>query len=145
MQSNPTASPPGLSGPARWCLLALAGFCVILGVIGLFLPVMPTVPFLVVAAWAASRSSPRLHNWLLTHPRFGHLLVDWYEAGIVPRRAKWITTVMMAGSSVSMLVLTAPGPYLPAVLALITCMAAVLWWLWRRPEHRPPAAGSAGE
>ena len=125
-----------LSAPARWFLLTVAGVFVILGVIGLFLPVMPTVPFLVVAAWCASRSSPRLHNWLLTHPRFGHLLTDWYEAGIVPRRAKWITTVMMAGSSVSMLVV-GPQRSLPVVLGIIAVMAIVLIWLWRRPEHRP--------
>lgn len=125
-----------LSAPARWCLLTLAGFCVLLGVVGLFLPVMPTVPFLVVAAWCASRSSPRLHNWLLTHPRFGHLLTDWYEAGVVPRRAKWITTVMMAGSATTMLFI-APTPWLPGAWAVIACMALVLLWLWRRPEHRP--------
>jgi hypothetical protein len=137
MQTEARAST--LSAPARWFLLTVAGVFVILGVIGLFLPVMPTVPFLVVAAWCASRSSPRLHRWLLSHPRFGHLLTDWYEAGIVPRRAKWITTAMMAGSSVSMLVV-APQRYLPVVLGIIAIMAIVLLWLWRRPEHRPGAA-----
>ena len=136
MQSNASARPQtALSAPARWLLLALAGLCLLLGVIGVFVPIMPTVPFLIVAAWCASRSSPRLHRWLLTHPRFGHLLQDWYEAGVVPRRAKWITTVMMAGSGTMMLVV-APSNWLPAVLALLAGMAAVLWWLWRRPERR---------
>jgi uncharacterized protein len=128
-----------LSAPARWFLLTVAGVFLILGVIGLFLPVMPTVPFLVVSAWCASRSSPRLHRWLLSHPRFGHLLTDWYEAGIVPRRAKWITTVMMAGSSVSMLVVS-PDRYLPVVFGIMAIMAIVLVWLWRRPEDRPGAS-----
>jgi uncharacterized protein len=96
---------------------------------------MPTVPFLVVAAWAASRSSPRLHQWLLTHPRFGHLLRDWYEAGLVPRRAKWITTLMMSASGATMLVVT-PANYMPAAIGLIAAMAAVGIWLWRRPEQR---------
>lgn len=134
----PDASAPshGLSGPARWLLLALAGLCLLLGIIGLFLPVMPTVPFLVVAAWAASRSSPRLHHWLMTHPRFGRQLRDWYEWGVVPRRAKWITSVMMGGSAISMLVI-APERWIPAALVLISLMAIVLAWLWRRPEHRP--------
>lgn len=135
-----TAPSTGLSAPARWALQALAAVCVLLGVVGLFLPVMPTVPFLIVAAWAASRSSPRLHRWLMTHPRFGRQLNDWYDHGVVPRRAKWITSVMMAGSSISMLVI-APGRWIPAVLGLIAAMAAVLFWLWRRPEHRPPERG----
>ncbi|HVE52049.1 MAG TPA: YbaN family protein [Ramlibacter sp.] len=134
MQSEVPAS--SLSAPARWFLMTLAGIFVLLGVIGVFLPVMPTVPFLIVAAWCASRSSPRLHRWLLEHPRFGHLLRDWYEAGVVPRRAKWITSVMMAGSTCMML-FVAPSHWLPAVWAIIACMALILVWLWRRPEHRP--------
>jgi uncharacterized membrane protein YbaN (DUF454 family) len=130
------AGAPTLSTPARWLLQALAGVCVLLGVIGIFVPVMPSVPFLVVAGWAASRSSPRMHRWLMAHPRFGHLLRDWYEAGVVPRRAKWITTVMVSCSAIMMLVIT-PAAWLAGAFALIACMAAVVWWLWRRPERRP--------
>lgn len=134
MQSEASTDPQGLSGPARWLLLALAALCLVLGIVGLLLPVMPTVPFLIVSAWAASRSSPRLHRWLMSHPRFGRQLRDWNEHGVVPRKAKWITAVMMAGSAISMLVI-APGRLIPWVLALITCMAIVLAWLWRRPER----------
>lgn len=126
---------PGLSTPARWLLRGLAVCFVLLGVIGLFLPVMPTVPFLIVAAWAAARSSPRLHAWLMNHPHFGRQLREWNEHGIVPRRAKWITSAMMAGSAVTLLAL-APRPWLAYVLVVIAVMAAVLWWLWRRPEHK---------
>jgi uncharacterized membrane protein YbaN (DUF454 family) len=140
MDGNPPANAPALSAPARWLLLALAALMVLLGIIGLFLPVMPTVPFLIVAAWAASRSSPRLHRWLYSHPHFGKQLRDWNEAGVVPRRAKWITTVMMAGSSVSMLVV-APQRWQWAVFVIIACMVAVLAWLWRRPEQRATRAG----
>jgi uncharacterized membrane protein YbaN (DUF454 family) len=141
MQHDASAPRVGLSTAARWLLLGLAGLCLLLGIVGIFLPVMPTVPFLIVAAWAASRSSPRLHRWLMTHPRFGRQLRDWYEHGVVPRRAKWITSVMMAGSSISMLVI-APGHWMPAVLCLIAVMAIVLAWLWRRPERRPADTGT---
>jgi uncharacterized membrane protein YbaN (DUF454 family) len=127
---------PGLSAPARWLLLALAALCVVLGVIGIFVPVMPTIPFLIVAAWAASRRSPRLHHWLVNHPRFGRQLREWNAHGVVPRRAKWFSTGMMACSCVAMLVV-APARWLPAVAAGILCIAAVLAWLWRRRE-RPP-------
>jgi len=127
-----------LSGPVRWLLQALAAVCLVLALVGLVLPVMPTVPFLVVAAWAAARSSPRLHRWLLEHPRFGPSLRDWNEAGIVPRRAKWFCTVMMAGSAVSMPVFI-PSRWLALVVLAIACMAAILVWLWRRPETRTTA------
>ena len=138
MESKPPARRP-LGGAARWLMLGLAGLCVLLGVIGLFLPVMPTVPFLIVAAWAASRSSPRLHDWLHQHPRFGRQLRDWNEAGVVPRRAKWITAVMMTSSATMMLVVV-PARWSWAVLLAIAVMAVVLAWLWRRPEQRPPTA-----
>lgn len=136
MPPDVSATTDGLSAPARWLLLAVAGLCLLLGIVGIFLPVMPTVPFLIVAAWAASRSSPRLHRWLMTHPHFGRQLRDWYEHGVVPRRAKWITGVMMGCSSISMLFL-APERWMPMVLGLIALMAMVLAWLWRRPEQRP--------
>jgi uncharacterized membrane protein YbaN (DUF454 family) len=126
-----------LSAPVRWLLQGVAGLFVLLGIIGLFVPVMPTVPFLIVAAWAAARSSPRLHHWLYQHPKFGKQLRDWNEAGLVPRRAKWITTVMMSGSAISMLVV-APTRWLPAVGLIIAGMAAVLAWLWLRPEPGNP-------
>lgn len=125
-----------MTGAARWAMLALAGLFLLLGVVGLFLPVMPTVPFLLVAAWAAARSSPRLHDWLHNHPRFGKPLCDWRDGGMVSRRAKWFATVMMSGSAVMMLVVL-PRQYLWVAFAVISIMVAVGLWLWRRPEQQP--------
>lgn len=125
-----------MSAAARWLLLALAAVCVLLGVIGIFVPVLPTVPFLILAAWAASRSSPRLHQWLMTHPRFGRPLRDWEMHRVVPRYAKWAATVMIAISAGTLL-LVAPRSWWLAIGAAVLAMAAVLAWLWRRPERRP--------
>ena len=130
------ASPRPLSAPARWLLLTLAGICLLLGVIGIFVPVLPTVPFLILAAWAASRSSPRLHQWLVTHPRFGRPLRDWELHGIVPRYAKWAATVMIALSATTLLFIAPRGWWLAAGAGILA-MAAMLAWLWRRPERRP--------
>jgi uncharacterized membrane protein YbaN (DUF454 family) len=134
MQSAP--APRDLAAPARWALQALAGICVLLGVIGIVVPVLPTVPFLLVAAWAASRSSPRLHRWLLTHPRFGRPLRDWEDAGVVPRGAKWLATLMVSVSGIATAII-APAGWRPAVFLALAVMAVILVWLWRRPEHRP--------
>ncbi|GAB3758388.1 YbaN family protein [Ramlibacter monticola] len=136
MEPELQPAPRGLTAPARWALQALAAVCVVLGVIGIVVPVLPTVPFLLVAAWAASRSSPRLHRWLLTHPRFGRPLREWEEAGVVPRGAKWLATVMIAVSGVVAL-LVAPAGWRNLVLLALLLAAAVLLWLWRRPERRP--------
>lgn len=107
-----------------------------LGIVGLFLPVVPTVPFLLMAAWAAARSSPRLLAWLEGHPRFGRSLRDWRHGGVVRRRAKWLASGFMSASAISLLVFM---PVRWAAWVTIACMIAVLAWLWMRPEAAPPA------
>lgn len=118
----------------RWAFGALAVVSLVLAVIGALLPVMPTVPFILLAAWAASRSSPRLERWLETHPRMGPYIVAWRRGGVVPRRAKWVASVMMTGSACGLLFFVGPRWF---VLATIGVMAAVGLWLWRRPEALP--------
>lgn len=129
LESTKAAALPAI---ARWCLLALAVLSLLLGVVGLFLPVLPTVPFLLLAAWAAGYSSPRLSHWLENHPRLGPPIRDWRRAGVVSRRAKWMATVAMTASATATLLLL--GPHW-AALATMTMMASVLAWLWRRPER----------
>ncbi|MDB5898182.1 MAG: hypothetical protein JWP22_794 [Ramlibacter sp.] len=138
MTTDPPAAPPTLPAPARWLLMALAWVCVALGVVGILVPVVPTVPFLLVAAWAASRSSPRLHRRLYTDPRFGRLLLEWDRHRVVPRLAKWAAAGMMA-LSLGFLLATIPAGWIYAVPAVAAAMLLVLAWLWRRPE-RPPAS-----
>lgn len=124
-----------LPAAARWCLLALAVLSLVLGIVGLFLPMLPTVPFLLLAAWAAGHSSPRLSRWLENHPRLGPPISDWRRAGLVSRRAKWAATVAMAASATaSLLLLRAHW----AAVAAVAVMACVLAWLWRRPERAAP-------
>ncbi|WP_084619893.1 YbaN family protein [Devosia chinhatensis] len=83
-------------------LYLIAGLVMlVLGIVGAFLPVMPTTIFLIVAAWFFARSSPRLEAWLLAHPRFGSTLRDWREHGAISRRAKvWAGAGMAAGFSI---------------------------------------------
>ena len=121
-----------LPAPVRWLLLALAVASLALGIVGIFLPGLPTVPFVLLAAWAASLSSPKLSRWLSAHPRFGEPLNAWRQHGVVRRRAKWTASIAMLASAVTTLVLL--HSRWPAWLAVI-CMGVVLLWLWQRPEH----------
>ena len=121
--------------------LFLAYACVGLGAAGIFLPLLPTTPFLLVAAWAAPKGSPRLDAWLRQHPRFGPVLRAWREEGAVPTRAKWLACALMSLSWVLMLV-TAPSPWVPVVTGLL--FIAVAAYVCTRPapadsgnDHRP--------
>lgn len=109
----------------------LAGLAVLLGFIGVFVPGLPTVPFLLLAAWAAGRGWPRLEAWLLNHPRWGASIRTWRERGAMPRRAKWAATLMMSVSAVLMYFSGAPRL---VTLGVALVMLAVAAWLWRRPE-----------
>lgn len=136
---NPDAAPPPpaelctLASPLRWLLLAFAGVCLVLGVVGVFVPGLPTTVFILMAAWAAARSSPRLHAWLWFHPIFGSMLRDWAQGRCVARRAKWRASALMVLCA-GVLFFTSTRWWIAALAS--TCMACVLLWLWLRPE--PP-------
>lgn len=98
---------------------------------GVFLPLLPTTPFLLVAAWAFARSSPRLDAWLRGHPRFGPLIEDWEQRGAVPLGAKAAAVIGMSASLGLMWALGA-RPMFVAVAAVL--MAAVAAWLISRPS-----------
>ena len=114
-----------------WWLLAYASLG--LGLVGIVLPGLPTVPFVLLAAFAAARGSQRLHAWLLAHRQFGPVIRDWEAQGAVSRRAKRLATLMMAACAAVMF-LTAPAIWMAATGTAI--MAVVAAWLWRRPEPR---------
>jgi len=122
--------PSGLVARLLWRALALV--LVALGLIGAFVPVLPTVPFLLAAAWAAGHGWPALEHWLLEHPRYGSYIRRWRDGGAVPRRAKWAATVMMTLSAVVLLATGAPAA---VKIGAPLFMAAVAVWLWTRPEQ----------
>lgn len=77
-----------MSMVSRMAWRCLAYGCIGLGTAGLVVPLLPTTPFLLVAAWAAPKGSPRLARWLWEHPRLGPTLHAWQSQRAVPRRAK---------------------------------------------------------
>lgn len=83
-----------------WLLLGYAA--VGLAIAGAVLPLLPTTPFLLVAAYAFARSSPRLHRWLTEHKQFGPLIDNWHRYGAISLKAKataaFVMIVTLAGS-----------------------------------------------
>lgn len=129
----PPPTLPPVPRALRWVLHGFAVLCLALGVIGIFVPGLPTTVFILLAAWAAARSSPRLHEWLWYHRLFGPMLRDWARGGWVSRRAKWNASFLMALCAV-ILFLTVSQRW--AAVMGSASMACVLVWLWCRPE--PP-------
>lgn len=86
-------------GPvSRWFFAVLAYLFVGLALLGLVIPGLPTTPFVLLAAWAASRGSRRVHDWLHDHPRLGPALADWRDERAVSTRAKVLAVAFLAAS-----------------------------------------------
>jgi uncharacterized membrane protein YbaN (DUF454 family) len=101
---EPSAEPdPVSSGPLRWLLLTMGFVFVGLAGLGVVLPVLPTAPFLLIAAACFARSSARFYHWLLANRLFGPMIRDWRETRSIPLRAKVSAiamVVLVGGSSV---------------------------------------------
>ncbi len=127
-----------LSRAARITWLVVGLLALALGAIGIAVPLLPTTPFILVAAFAFAQSSEKLHRWLLDHNLFGPLIDNWQRHGAISRRTKVISVVTMAALPVISLVLAAPAAVV--VLQLIV-LAAVAVFILSRPEP-PRKAGS---
>lgn len=103
-----------------------------IGFLGAFLPVLPTVPFLVLAAACFARSSTRLEGWLLSHPRFGPFLRDWRARGAIPRPAK---RASLAGTLLGFVLFVGfSHPSWPLLLAVAGLMGIGLAYVFTRPD-----------
>ncbi len=112
-----------------WAGLGL--LCVALAMIGVALPLLPTVPFLLLAAFFFARSSSRLHNWLLSHRTFGPLIVDWQSSGAIRPGAKRAATLSVAAVFGLSVLLSVPSHIL-IIQAVV--LSAVMLFIWTRPN-----------
>lgn len=118
LPSAQATGPRPLSGLWRYLYMALGFLMLALGIIGAFLPVMPTTIFIILAAWFFARSSPKLEARLLSDPRFGPLLSKWRDKGAIPPRAKLFACSGMAFGYGIFWWGAHPGPLLAVVVAV---------------------------
>ena len=116
-------------------LLKALGFMFVgLGLAGVFLPLLPTTPFLLLAAGCFARSSPAFHDWLLTHRLLGPYIRDWKRDRSIPLTAK-VTAVSMMAASLSWMAFASNAPAIAVWMAgaLLSCVAA---WIITRPTSK---------
>lgn len=126
---QPAAS-PSRSPVVRWLCAGVGGSCVALGVVGVFLPVLPTTPFLLAAVACFARASHRLHRAMHEHRWAGPLIRDWERHHSLPRKVRQGAILMMTLSFTLSISLLEP---MPAKLGLFAMWLALLFWLMRIP------------
>lgn len=100
------------------------------GTVGIFVPLLPTVPLMILAAFCFGKSSPRLHQWLLDHPVHGPHIKDWHARGAIRTGAKRLATVSIA-AAFGLSVLLGVRPVILGIQAVV--LIAVLIFIWTRP------------
>lgn len=123
--------PAELCGPAKLALLIFGFVCLAVGIAGVILPGLPGTVFLIIALWAFSRSSHRVHLWLYTHPRFGASLRAWHRHRVIPTRAKIAAVAAMSIASVMLLAVFPGDGWIPGIG--IAVMVVVATWIVTRP------------
>jgi uncharacterized protein len=118
---------------ARALYLVIGLLCVGLGAVGAFLPVLPTTPFMILAAAMFAKSSVRLERWLLDHKRFGPPLRAWRAHRVIPLRVKLVSWISML---VSLVLMMLTGRWL-AVAAAAVVMAIGAIYVARCPSTIP--------
>lgn len=108
-----------------------------LGIVGAFLPLLPTTPFLLVAVWCFSRSSPRLEHWLLNHRTLGPPLTNWRREGAIAARTKAVAIGLIAASYGFFWYRVQPSPLLAVVVGLVLSSSAL--FILTRPLPRDSA------
>ena len=107
----------------------------VLGGLGVVLPILPTTPFILVAAFAFANSSDRLHQWLLDHNVFGPLIANWRRYGAIGRRTKFVAALSMLAVVAISVLLEAPDHVIVIQVLVLCAVAAFILSRPAPPEH----------
>ncbi|GGJ93729.1 YbaN family protein [Pseudomonas matsuisoli] len=126
---------PEPSRRLRWLWLLVAYLAIALAIIGVVVPGLPTTEFVLLAAWAAGKSSPKLAAWLENHRLFGPMLRDWKDGGRISRQVKITSSVTML-AAFTFMALTVSHTLSVVCTGILMLIGA--GYIWSRPERRKP-------
>lgn len=129
-----------LNHAARVAFLVAGILSLGLGIVGMFLPLLPTTPFVLLAAACFARSSDRFYRWLIEHRSFGPIVIEWRTYRSIPYRVKLTAIALMAVSLGTSIVFFVRPAWLQAALAVFGVGLAV--WLYRIPSRDRPRANA---
>jgi uncharacterized protein len=112
--------------------IALGAASLVTGLVGAVLPLLPTTPFLLLAAYSFARGSPSLHAWLIEHPRLGPVIEDWQRYGAIARRAK-IAAVITIVATLAISVAVGVPAWLLTIQAVVLAGSAI--FIVTRPDR----------
>jgi len=115
---------------------AMGTLFLVTGIVGIFLPILPTTPFLLLATACYARSSRRFYNWLMNHPVFGPMIIEWRTYRSIPWRIKLVAMVTMFLTFGSSIVFFIRDGRLQLALAFFGVM--MLIWLYQIPSRDRP-------
>lgn len=131
-----------VGGFKKVIFLTLGWLCILLGLIGVFLPLLPTTPFALLAAYFFSKSSKKLHSWLLRQKRLGPLIYAWEKDGVIPKNAKILATIMMTSLFSYTLIFVKVSIWIKCIVSTIG--VAVLFFIWTRPSEKRNITAESG-
>ncbi len=120
----------------RLAFLALGTLFMALGIAGIFLPVLPTTPFMLLAAACYARASTRFYNWLLNNPTFGPTILEWRRYRSIPYKVKWTAIVLMGMTLSISIVFFVPWPALQFALGIFGLLLGA--YLYHIPSRDRP-------
>jgi uncharacterized membrane protein YbaN (DUF454 family) len=116
---------------SRIIWFTLGSLALLLGLIGVVLPLLPTTPFVILAAFCFGKGSPRVERWLLENKTFGPMIADWRAHGAIKLKYKIIGASVMIGLLVLSIVL---GVKTRILIVQAICMAGAALYVWTRPS-----------
>ena len=124
-----------VSHAKRIVLIAVGLVSLALGTIGVFVPLLPTTPFVLVSAFAFAKSSDRLHQWLVDHDVFGPLIANWREHGAISRRTKIVSILSMVAILAISTILAVPTHVIVIQAVVLSCSGVFILTRPLPPHH----------